>query len=142
MHPGKEDTRSSRTQTVLEMFETRIFISSLYYHVPGIHFFKEFFSFPYSVLRKTFSLPTKGPLDSRWLGVRLSAPGTGSRPLWLPPGWDSRKICCSSVRYAGRYRSGPAHAKSSGGSGRPRIADVARGRDGRQPACTELRRWG
>ena len=30
LHPGKEDTRSSRTQTVLEMFETRIFISSLY----------------------------------------------------------------------------------------------------------------
>ena len=60
LHPGKEDTRSSRTQTVLEMFETRIFISSLYYHVPGIHFFKEFFSFPYPVLTITFSLPTKG----------------------------------------------------------------------------------
>ena len=29
LHPGKEDTRSSRTQTVLEMFETRIFISTL-----------------------------------------------------------------------------------------------------------------
>ena len=105
-------------------------------------FFKEFFSFPYPVLTITFSLPTKGPLDSQWLEVRVSAPGTGSRPLSLPLGRDSGKIRCSSVRYVGCYRSGPAHAKSSGGSERPLRADLTRGRDERPPACTELRRRG